>query len=301
MSVLSYTAQRPSTNGSLLTVDRALKDPKFLAERVIPEEVSFLSDLLFRADTTASGAVVYNEATKSNAYPTTGDAQIVAETAEIPSIDIDGSEDKVAVAQKSGAGFHVSDEARDRNAVSILSKGTMKLRNAMLRQDAYRCISAFRKSADLHGSTVNATGLWTVDKAMRTDLVRNVSHIKGLGMGYKPNTVLLHPDTYADLLLLDELLKFAPREDKSLNALFSMELNGYYGMNWVSTDLVKRTEAIILEQKMTGVNVVEKDFTMKVAREETRERSFIFGTRRSVPVIDEPLSVMIINGVGVAA
>lgn len=297
MSVLSYTAQAPSTNGSLLTVDRMLKDPRFLAQRVIPENVSFLSDFLFRRDTTESGAVVYAQAKKDGAYPSRGDAQIIGETAEIPAIDIEGDEDKVAVAQKSGAGFYVSDEARDRNKTSIVAKGNIKLRNAMLRQDANRCISAFREAANEAGSTVNATDIWTTPKAMRTDVVRNKGTIEAYGLGYTPDTVLVHPDTYADLLLLDELQNYSPRETQGLNPLFSTDLNDYLGMNWVKSDLVKPTEAIILQRMITGVNVVEKDFTLKIARDETRERSFVFGTRRSVPVIDEPLSVMIVNGV----
>lgn len=299
MSVLSYTAQRPSTSGSMLTVDRMLKDPKFLAQRVIPANVEFLSDLLFRRDTTTSGAVVYAEAQKDGAYPSRGEAGIIGETGEIPAIDIDGAEDKVAVAQKSGAGYHVSDEARDRNNPSIIAKGNLKLRNAMLRQDAYRCLAAFRASAAANGATINATDVWTTPKAFRTDIVKNVGYIEGLGLAYKPDTVLIHPDTYSDLLLLDELQNLAPRENSALNPLFSRQLSGYLEMNYVKTDLVGRTEAIILQKQMTGVNVVEKDFTMKIARDETRERSFVFGTRRSVPVIDEPHSVMIINGVGV--
>ena len=297
MSVLSYTAQAPSTNGSLLTVDRMLKDPKFLAQRIIPEQTNFLSDFLFRRDTTESGAVVYSQAKKDSAYPSRGDAQIIAETGEIPAIDIDGDEDKVAVAEKSGAGYYVSDEARDRNKASIVAKGNMKLRNAMLRQDAFRCIAAFRAAATEAGSTVNATDVWTEAKAMRTDVIRNKSTIEANGLGYRPDAVLVHPDTYADLLLLDELQNYSPRETAGLNPLFSTQLNDYLGMNWIKSDLVLPTEAIILQRGITGVNVVEKEFTLKVAREETRERSFVFGTRRSVPVIDEPLSVMIVNGV----
>jgi hypothetical protein len=290
---LTYTAGAPSSEGTLLTVDRLLKDPKFLAQRIINKDVTFLTDEFFRADSTDSGAVVYAKASIADIFPARGDAQIVGPGAEIPAIDIATGEDDVAVVQKSGAGYWITDEARDRNKVSEVAKGNQMVRNVMLRQDANRCMAAFRGNVP----EVNATAAWTTAKAFRTDIVRQVAAIKNRGLGYDPKVVLLNPEVYADLLLLDELQNYAPRENTGLNPLYSQSLAGYLGMQYVSNENVAEDEAIVLERKLTGTNVTEKPFTLKIAREETREREFVFATRRSVPVIDEPYSAVIIKGV----
>ena len=55
--------------------------------------------------------------------------------------------------------------------------------------------------------------------------------------------------------------------------------------------------SIRTDLRNAGVNVVEKPLTINVVREGTRERDVVIASRRSVPVVDEPSSVVVIKGV----
>lgn len=294
--MLTYPASPPSTSGTKLTVDALLKAPKVLGKRIVGSSDPFLSSLLFRADTTDSGAVVYGQASLEDLYPARGDVQQIEPGGEFPLVDTAEGENLVAVASKFGAGYIVTDEARDRNQLSVITKGNNKVRNALLRQDANRLFAAFNTAVP----TVNAVGLWTTAKAMRTDILRGTAQIDGYKLGYNPQTVLIHPDTATDLMLLDELQNYSPRENAALNPLYRRDLAGYLGMNWITNPFMDRTKAIILETGMTGVNVTEKPYNVTVVREGTRERDVVIASKRSMPIIDEPLSALVITGVASA-
>lgn len=289
---ITYPGGAPSVQGTRLTVDGVLKQPKFLAKRIVPDSRIFLSELLFRQDTTDSGAVLYNVARTDDQYPARGDVQYVEPGAEFPMIDFSEGENRVATARKVGGGYIVTDEAVDRNQMNVVAKGNLKVQNALKRQDAARCLTAFRGAVD----TVNATATWDTAKAMRTDVLEAVAQIQRTQLGYTPDTVLINPQAVTDLLLLDELQNLSPRENTSLNPLFNRQLNGYLGMNWVPNEYMPVDEAIVLQTKMTGVNVTEKPFSLEVVREGTRQRTVVIGSRRGMPIIDEPLSALIIKG-----
>lgn len=292
---LTYPGGAPAINqqSGALTVSALLKAPTFLAKRIVPDNRMFLSNLLFRRGNTSSGAVVYNAARVDDQYPGRGDAQIVEPGGEFPMIDFSDGADKVAVAQKLGAGYIVTDEARDRNNTDVIVKGNAKVRNAIIRQDAARALAAFDGAAP----TVNAVADWSTAKAMRTDVLKALAQIKATRLGYTPDAVLINPDTESTLLLLDELANLRPREDTAENPLYSPQLGGLLGMNWIVNEYVPEGQAIVLQTKVTGVDVEEKPFTLSVVREGTRERDVVIGSRRSVPVVDEPLSAVVIKGV----
>jgi len=290
---ITYPAGLPSFDGSRMTVDTLLRQPTFLQKRIVPDNRVFLSELLFRRGTTDSGAVVYNVARTEDQYPTRGDVGYVEPGAEFPMIDFSEGENRVATAQKVGGGYIVTDEARDRNQVDVIAKGNLKVRNAVVRQDAYRVLQAFRGAVEV----VNSTATWDTAKAMRTDVLEAVAQIKSTQLGYRPDTVLISPKTKTDLLLLDELQNYAPRERTDLNPLYSQELAGYLAMNWVENEYLPDDEAIVLQTRMTGVNVEEKPFSLEVVREGTRQRNVVIGSRRGMPVVDEPQSALIIKGV----
>lgn len=294
-SSITYPGGAPSINSQTgaLTVSALLKQPTYLAKRIVPDQRLFLSDLLFRPGTTESGAVVYNVARAEDRYPSRGDSQYVEPGAEFPMIDLAEGPDVVAVALKTGAGYIVTDEARDRNRLDVIAKGNAKVRNTIMRQDAARCMAAF----DAAAPTVNSTAKWSTAKAMRTDVTKAVAQIRAAQLGYTPDTVLVNPATVSDLLLLDELVNLSPREDPNRNPLFSNELANYLGLNWAVNDFVPAGTAIVLESRTAGVNVVEKPLTINVVREGTRERDVVIASRRSVPVVDEPSSVVVIKGV----
>lgn len=293
MSDLLYPAGPPSTTKTTITVSRALKDPTRLAQRIVPETVAFLSDSLFRQGTTDSGAVIYNEASVEGQYPSRGDVQEITPGAVYPMVDIDEGGDKVALSTKHGAGYKVTEEAEKRNNTNVIQKGNLKVRNALIRQDAARCLAAF----DSKVPTVNALDPWTVPKAAKSTLLRGHAQVVGLKLGYNPRTVLISPNTATDLMLLDEIQNYAPRENTALNPLYNPSIAGLWGFNWVVNEFVDDGDAILLEEKVTGVNITENPFRVQVVPVPLEGIKYVIADKWGVPIIDEPGSALVIKGV----
>ncbi|WNN95961.1 major capsid protein [Arthrobacter phage Hirko] len=290
---LAYPAGAPSTAGTTLTVDRMLKNPTFLAKRIVTPDTQFLSELLFRPGTTDSGAVIYSEGSIDQIYPSRGDVKQIEPGAAYPMVDVDETADKVALSTKHGAGFYVYDEAKRRNSTDVVAKGNRKVQAALLRQDAARCLAAF----DAKVPTVSSLGSWLQPKFWKQDLVRGKNSIVGLRLGFSPDSVIISPNMETELLLLDELQNLLPREDASRNPLYNATLSGLLGLNWIVNPFADDDKAILLQTKVTGVNVVEKPFSVEVVREGTRGRDVVLADKWSVPVIDEPGSALVITGI----
>jgi hypothetical protein len=291
---LTYPAGAPTVSGTRLTVDRLLKSPTVLSKRIVTDTTPFLSELLFRQGTTESGTVIYSEAATEDRYPTRGDVQEVTPGSAFPLVDVAEGLDKVALSTTFGAGYEVTDQAKSRNNLDVLAKGNMKLRNALLRQDAARCLSLFESKAP----TVNSVGAWTTSKIWKTDLLKAKAQIAALKLGYNPDTVIISPKTETDLLLLDDLQNWAPREDKARNPLYAPSIAGLLGFNWIVNEFADDDQAILLQTNVTGANIVEKPFGVEVVREATRGVEVVIGSKWSVPIIDEPGSALVITGIG---
>lgn len=293
MAGINYPAEGPTVNGTKLTVDSMLKAPTVLTRRIITPAENFLSDVIFRKGTTDSGAILYAKAKLGEAYPERGDVEEIQPGASFPMVDLGEDEQEVALSKVFGAGYSVTDQARRRNSTDVIAKGNLKVRNALLRQDALRCLAAFKEFAP----TVAATASWTTPRAWREDVLRGASTIRGTKLGYKPDTVIISPDTATELMLLPELDALLPRENKALNPLFAPGLSGLLQMNWIIQDYMPDEEAILLQTGVTGVNVIEKELSTEVERIAHEKKTLVLTDRWSVPVIDEPHSALRITGI----
>ena len=290
---ITYPAGAPSSLGTRLTVDRLLKSPTVLAKRIINDTTPFLSELLFRQGTTESGTVIYSESSVADRYPIVGDVQEVEPGTAFPMVDISEGGDKVALSSTFGAGYIVTDQAKSRNNLDVIAKGNLKVRNALLRQDAARCLTLFEEKVP----TVASLGAWTTTKIWKQDLLRGAAQIEGLRLGYKADTVIISPARATDLLLLDDLVNWAPREDAGRNPLYNPSLSGLLGFNWIVNEFADDDKAILLQTKVSGVNVTEKPFGVEVNREGTLKRDVVIADKWSVPIIDEPGAALVITGI----
>jgi hypothetical protein len=291
---LAYPAGAPTTTGTRLSVDRLLKAPTVLAKRIVTDDTKFLSDLLFRPGTTDSGTVIYSESAIEDKYPSRGDFTEIAPGSAYPMVDIAETGDKVALSTKFGAGYEVTVEAKRRNQLNVIAKGNLKLRNALLRQDAARCLAAF----DAKVPTVNSVGAWSTTKVWKTDLLQAKNTIQGLRLGYAADTVLISPNTETTLLLLDDLQNWAPKENKSLNPLYNPSLSGLLGLNWIVNEFVDDDQAILLQTGVTGANIVESPYTVQVIPDPLLGKKYVIADKWGMPIIDEPGSALVINGIG---
>lgn len=293
----AFPARKPSTNGTELTVDRLLNAPKVLAKRIVQPDTNFYSNNLFRqVPTGPSGSVIYSRPSIADIYPSKGDVQFIEPTGNFPNVDISNGEDLVAVAKFVGASFWVTDEAQRRNALNVISSGVPKVRAALVRQDAARCLKAFRDNVEV----VNSTGVtdgWAEPKVWRRDILTQIAAIKSRQLGYNPRAVMCHPDTMTTVQLLDEIQNFAPRENTALNPLFNTSLEGLLGLNWIENEHMSRDEVIVFQPNTTGFVAEEIPFQVETERVVKERRTYVYASRSATPVIDEPGSAVVIAGV----
>lgn len=289
------TPSAPTVDGTRVSWDTLSKQPKAIARVIAPTPEIFLSTLLFRQDTTDSGSVIFNRARANGAYPTKGDVREIQPGADFPTVNLGEETQDVAVVTKIGAAFEVKDESEDRKAYDEANRGLYLVRNALTRQDAYRCYQAF---LDAGVPVQSATASWadaTAANPLR-DLLTARAAIKNAKLGYRATTVIVNPTTALELLLNEKVQKQIQVGNESSNPWLSPGLGNLLGMNWVENEFLDEDEAIVLQQNLTGVNVVEKD-TFVERHRQTGQKSLYEVSRRSVPIITDPLSAVRIQGV----
>lgn len=284
----------PAINSAAYTIPQILKDPKRLERVIEPEPEVWLSSYLFRTDTTESGAVVFNQARKNGAYPDKGSVEEIAPGAEFPKIDITSDVQDVAAVTKQGFAFEVKDESRDRKNYDEVGRAIRLGGNLMAQQNAFQLYKAF---GDAGVPTQNAVAAWneaTVDP--RRDVRTAQAAIKNTKLGYRPQTVLINPDALLELELNDKFASWMPRETANLNPFLNPGLHGFLGVEWVENEFVPEDEIIVLHRGITGVEVVEKNVQAEKIRQ-SGQKDLWQVDRRSVPIITDPLSAVIVKGV----
>lgn len=295
MVTTAYPAGAPSVNGTNITVDTMLKQPKYITKAAVPSNEIFLSEFLFRQDGTGdSGAIIFQRAKRAGAYPTFGDVQEIAPMANFPLIDGDDDEWMTDLARKFGTAFRFSDEARDRNARDAFTRNTLLARNALVRQDAARCYQAF---IDAGVPQRNAIAPWnSASQKIRRDIRTAQSDIKNEKLGYAADTVILNPNAALEIELNEDLQKLLPTQIPAYNPWLSPGLKNLLNINWVENEHLPEDTVIVLQRNVSGVNAVEKDTSTETLRE-AGEKTLVQIGRRSLPVITDPYSAIILKGV----
>ena len=284
----------PAFNSAAYTIPDLLKDPKRLEKTIEPTPEVWLSTFLFRRDTTQSGAVVFNQARANGAYPDKGSVEEIAPGAEFPKIDITSDRLDTAVVTKQGFAFEVKDESVQRKNYDEVGRSIRLGGNLMAQQNAAQLYNAFR---DAGVPTQNAVAAWnTASVDPRRDVRTAQTTIKNTKLGYQPRTVLINPDALLELELNEKFAQWMPRENAALNPFLNPGLHGFMGVEWVENEFVPEDEIIVLQRGITGVEVVEKDVQVEKIRQ-SGQKDLYQVDRRSVPIITDPLSAVIVKGV----
>ena len=284
----------PEVNTARWTTADLLKDLKKLNSTVEPTPEVWLSTFLFRRDTTESGAFVFNQARQNGAYPNKGSVEEIAPGAEFPKIDINADVVDTGVVTKQGFAFEVKDESRERKNYDEVGRAIRLGTNLMAQQNAFQLYKAF---VDAGVPTQNAAAAWNAPNVdPRRDVRKAQAAIKNTKLGYQPRTVLVNPDALLELELNDKFASWMPRENAALNPFLNAGLHGFLSVEWVENEFVPEDEIIVLHRNITGVEVVEKDVHSEKIRQSGQKDLYEVG-RRSVPVITDPLSAVIVKGV----
>ncbi len=205
----------PSVSGNSLTVDLMLKEPTRINSYLsnIALKGYFAERIFTNGGGVSGGALVYNQLVANDLFPVRG-GQKVAPGAEFPEVTFDRPEPKTAQVEKFGGKFRVTDEARDRNDLSMIQSEGVKLGNDVQRWLHARALAELDASIAAIGSDGTMSGTSWADATVLTISTENKAALpaadlanlrkkaaqKELGTDY--NLLIMNPQEFANLSIL---------------------------------------------------------------------------------------------------
>lgn len=296
-------------DGPRLTVSQMVKSPTLIPKRIISDlSQQFIVDALLRKlPGTTSGAYIYEESTPLFAD---GEAAIVEEFGEIPTISGRVGERRVAVTVKRALAMLVSQEMVDRNDVDRVNTQIKQIRNTMVRTWETSFFQALINHPDV--ASINATAAWGDAAAdLRTDIAEAQSVIEDAApvddpdnyFDFNPDTLVIGKRTRTDLITSDDFNKVYRNSDLAKSAPeYKGTLPGdFFGLTIMVSremDRLAPGKALLLQRKVVGGIGDERPLRATPLRELPDNESWRSNTvRRSAIVLDQPKAAAWINGV----
>ena len=296
-------------DGLRVTVAAMVKSPTIIPARIISDlQQEFIIDALLRTlPRTTSGSYEYNESTPLFAD---GDAEIVEEFGEIPTIGGKMGERKVAFTLKRALALMVSQEMVNRNNVDRVNTQIKQIRNTMVRTWETAFFLALLNHPDVQ--TMAAAAAWSaVGAKIRVDMAEGrklISKAAPLSdpdnyYGFKADTLVIGEDTETDLITSDDFVKVW--RDSPIVAS-GPEFTGTLPGSFVGLKIMRSREldrlapgkALLLESKTVGGIGDERPLSATpLYPDKPRETWRTDTVRQSAVVIDQPKAALWITGV----
>lgn len=294
-----YYPLGPATlSGSNLTVDLLLNEPTRITQYLSDIGLQrFFGDQIFTpAGGVSGGSLIFQQITYNDLYPTR-DVANVAPGAEFPNITATRPTPLVAVPEKFGAKFAVTDEERDRNDPIVIQMAGMKVMNAITRKLNLRAVQALTASlAQTGGATTMVGNNWN-------------STITG-GASQTTNQNWPAADFAKAQLLADQtelgveynLWLVNPQEKARLEMVYSglgggaqQQLDAY-SINMYATNRVPAGTAYAVAQGQVGQMRMEKPLSTETWRDQAEQVTWVQSDVRPLFAVTNPYSVMQITG-----
>lgn len=299
MAPTAYSQEYPlgtaSVSGNLLTVDLMLKEPTrinaYLSDLALKNY--FAERIFANGGGVSGGALVYSQLTANDLFPTRA-AQKVAPGAEFPEVTFDRPEPKTAQVGKLGGKYRITDEARDRNDLSMVQNESIKLGNDIQRQLHAQALAELEASIAAIGSDLQVTGTSWADATQLTistsnkaalpgaDLaeIRKRAELKEFGTTY--NLLIMNPQEYANLTILTD-----NNPDGWLSA------NGFSA---VRSNQVTAGTMYAVQEGTVGQVRYEQPLTTVTYRDEGTESTWVKSSIRHVFAVTNPYNALKVTG-----
>lgn len=294
-SPIAHPLGPPTISTTSFTVDLALKNPT----RVITPMVLDLTRERFFADrafTSAGGvtggAVVYDDVVASDLYADR-DVQRVAPGTEFPIVSFSRRAPRAAEVEKWGGKFYYTDEARDRNDVSLFARAVRQLANTIVRKLNQRAVEILEavitaNSRTVSGqdwSTVNTTfasgSNWTGMPAFDFAKADLTAEQEELGIDY--NLWVMNPMQYFHLQGI-----YGSDLDALLNS---------FDIDVFVTNRVAAGVAYAIAEGQVGEMRVEKPYSTESWRDPNgKEQTWVQGSVRPLMFANNPYAVLKFTG-----
>ena len=298
-------------DGPRITVSQMVKQPTLIPKRIISDlEQQFIVDaLLRRLPASQSGSYIYEESTPLFAD---GEAAIVEEFGEIPTISGRLGERRVAVTVKRALAMLVSQEMVNRNNVDRVNTQIKQIRNTMVRTWETAFLQALINHPDVLAQ--NAIAGWNNSGGLanlRRDIAEAQFKIENAApaddvdnyFGFSPDTLVIGKRTRTDLITSDDFNKVYKESGLNTQApIYKGTLPGdFFGLTiMVSRELDRLApgKALLLERKTVGGIGDERPLRATPLREDPDRETWRSNiVRQSAIVLDQPKAACWINGV----
>lgn len=290
-----YPFGAPSVSGNSITVDLMLKEPtrinNYISDMALKK---YFADRIFRTGGGVSGgALLYTQLTANDLFATRG-VQEVAPGAEFPEVTFDRPEPKVAQVKKIGGKFRITDEARDRNDLSMIETEGRKLGNTITKDLHQRALAELESSITATGSDVQVTGVsWADAAALTLTTTSNAAQPAAdfAKMQLKAEQFELGGDFNLWIVNPQEMLNFQTvYGDRWRDVLTN------WGVDMISSNIVTAGSAYVVEERGVGEFRVEQALQTVTYRDDATESTWVQSSVRPVFAVTHPYSVLKVTG-----
>lgn len=292
---VTHPLAAPVANGSSITVDMMLNQPKRVTRALMDMSLQrFIMDLFFApTDGGDAGAVVYDQQTANELYPTR-DVERIAPGSSYPNITGEEGVPLVAVMEKWGGKFPVTDEARKRNRIQSLRNRITKLSNGLVRKMNQRAIAELDASVAATAQTYTSPNNWGAVITAGSSASNATAY---------PAADIAHVQMLAEQQELGvELDVFAttPALMANLRVLYGADLTSMFqdmGIRTVvSSNRVPAGSAYVGAEGQVGELAIEQGLATKTYRDEDHDRDFVKSSVILVPYVTNPYAVFRLDG-----
>jgi hypothetical protein len=302
------------------SVATLVKNPSMLPNMVIRavKDNLIAEQLLRKGPNAPGGAVQYQEQV---VFSSLRDAEIIAEFGEIPTTQAEVGLPIVAATQKRGLGLKVSREMETRNDTGRVAEEIRLTKEALIRNWNKIFYQAVYRNPNILTMTASnaANGGWLTDVVPAAGLTPTAGIRKDIAQakflmsnqvvqgavdndryGHIPDTMILHPSVAPEWLDSDEVNKvYEHSPATTMSPRFQMKMdNQFAGLDIVLSWEILPDHAMICKRKTMGFISDEWPLGGSPTQYTEREQTYAtYFTRRSLVAIDNPKSIVLINGI----
>jgi hypothetical protein len=295
-----YPMAVPTVSGTAITLDIMLQQPtrinRYLSDLSLQN--LFAAQIFNTGGSVAGGALVFDTLTLNDIYlDSTRSVQNVEPGNEFPIVTHSQGAPSVALVEKFGGKFDITDEARDRNDEVTFQRKANKLLNDIVKGLNTRALAKLDAAITTYTATQTVTGVsWAtatttaagsktaaIDPQNDFVAVQLAADVAELGVDI--DTWIVHPNERAKLI----------KVWGASNVQAILEANGI--RNLITSARVTAGTAYALESGQVGELRFEKGISTETWREQATQRTWVQSDVRPVMAVTNPYSVYKITGI----
>lgn len=300
MSTLTFPPAGPITSGDELTLSRFMNDPTSVSRRVneIARQNMVSTMILTESRNDVSGGAIQF----------TEDDEVVSEVMDelapgttYPQVSVSGGTQRVLKMSKWGQRSPVTDESLKRRKSNAIERVMRGIANSAILSTEQLNIDLIQSSVT---RTVAATDSWSAAGAnLIKDLTRLSTAFNTRTDPFRPDTVLVDPESWVELASHKQILEAQSREGRE-NVLYTGEFKKFGNLSIITSPYLNGRFVAAFDTTMFGGIATENlggDYVgdpiqVKTYRSDDSDSWQVQARRTSVPYVQSPLAAVKLTG-----